>query len=107
MKNVPNDIKDCPIFKAMVIFNSKWNMWVIYALEDEKTMRFGEIKKRIPDISNNILSSTLKGLEKLGLITKKQYNEVPPHTEYSLTKKAIALKPIFKEMWKWGEKYNK
>ena len=68
-------------------------------------MRFGELKKAIPDISNTVLTATLKALENQGLVLRKQFNEVPPHVEYSLTESAKALDKIFQIMREWGNRY--
>ena len=68
-------------------------------------MRFGELKKAIPDISNTVLTSTLKALENQGLVLRQQFNEVPPHVEYSLTESAKALDKVFQTMREWGNRY--
>lgn len=68
-------------------------------------MRFGELKKAVPDISNTVLTSTLKALENQGLVLRQQFNEVPPHVEYSLTESAKALDKVFQTMREWGNRY--
>lgn len=100
---IPSEIENCPIFKTMLLFQGKWNIWVIYELSKKDFIRFGELKKAIPDISNTMLTSTLKELEEIGLVHREQFNEIPPHVEYSATEKAKKLKPIFEAMWKYGE----
>ena len=52
-----------------------------------------------------MLTSTLRDLEELGIIHRQQFNEIPPHVEYSLTDKGKALLPVFVEIFKWGEAY--
>ena len=66
-------------------------------------MRFGELKKAYPNITNTMLTNTLRDLENLGIIHREQFNEIPPHVEYSLTEKGKALLPVFFEISKWGE----
>ena len=66
-------------------------------------MRFGELKKAYPNITNTMLTNTLRDLESLGIIHREQFNEIPPHVEYSLTEKGKALLPVFFEISKWGE----
>ena len=66
-------------------------------------MRFGELKKAYPRITNTMLTNTLRDLESLGIIRREQFNEIPPHVEYSLTEKGKALLPVFFEISKWGE----
>lgn len=68
-------------------------------------MRFGELKKAVPDISNTVLTSTLKALENQGIVLRQQFNEVPPHVEYSLTESAKALDKVFQTMREWGNRY--
>ena len=52
---------------------------------------------------NTMLTNTLRDLESLGIINREQFNEIPPHVEYSLTDKGKALLPVFFEISKWGE----
>lgn len=99
------EIEQCAIYKTIGIFQSKWNVWVLFELSRNQTMRFGELKKSIPSISNTMLTATLRDLEELGLVSRVQFNEIPPHVEYSATKKAAALKKVFQAMEEWGEKY--
>ncbi len=66
-------------------------------------MRFGELKKVYPRITNTMLTNTLRDLESLGIIHREQFNEIAPHVEYSLTEKGKALLPVFFEISKWGE----
>ncbi len=83
--------------------NGKWRTHIIFELCKHTSLRFGELKKSIPAITNSMLTSTLRDLEKLGIIYREQFNEIPPHVEYSLTKKGKALIPVFIEISKWGE----
>ena len=63
------------------------------------------LNKAVPDISNTVLTSTLKALENQGLVLRQQFNEVPPHVEYSLTESAKALDKVFQTMREWGNRY--
>jgi len=99
----PSD--NCLIRKALRLLNGKWRTYVLYELCRKPFMRFGEIKKAIPDITNTMLTSTLRDLEELGIINRQQFNEIPPHVEYSLTKSGTALLPIFYEIAKWSEEH--
>lgn len=99
------EIEQCAIYKTISIFQSKWNVWVLFELSQNQTMRFGQLKKSIPAISNTMLTATLRELEELGLVNRVQFNEIPPHVEYSATENAAALKTVFQAMEKWGENY--
>ncbi len=98
-------LEECSIYNTISLFQSKWNIWVLYELSQHKTMRFGELKKSIPSISNTMLTSTLRNLEVLKLIKRVQFNEIPLHVEYSANDSAIALKAVFEAMEKWGNQY--
>ena len=107
MDMTPDEIVNCPIYKTMEIFQGKWNAWILFELGRNETMRFGELRKAIPGISNTVLTTTLRDLENYGLVERIQYNEIPPHVEYKATESAKDLGDIFKAMWIWGEKHIK
>lgn len=95
---------DCPMRKTLELLSGKWRTHIIYELCRNESMRFGELKKAYPHITNTMLTNTLRDLEKLGIVHREQFNEVPPHVEYSLTEKGKELLPVFYEIAKWGEK---
>lgn len=96
---------DCPMRRTLEMLSGKWRTHIIYELCKQPTRRFGELKKAIPYITGAMLTSTLRDLEKIGIVHREQFNEIPPHVEYSLTEKGRALLPVFTELHKWGEKY--
>lgn len=95
---------DCPVHRTLELLSGKWRTHIIYELCKHKSMRFGELKKAYPYITNTMLTNTLKDLANMGIIDRKQFNEIPPHVEYSLTEKGKELLPVFFEISKWGEK---
>lgn len=99
------DENNCPVTKVLNLLNGKWTTHVIYELERHQSIRFGELKKAMPSITNAMLSSTLKMLETQGIVLRKQYNEVPLRVEYSLSESGKAMLNIYYEMAVWGEKY--
>lgn len=105
MKDVNYQLDECPVQKILNLFQGKWNLRIIYELSKDESMRFGELKKAVPDISNTVLTSTLKALENQGIVLRQQFNEVPPHVEYSLTESAKALDKVFQTMREWGNRY--
>ena len=105
LETVTEEIAACPIYKTMMLFQSKWSVWILFELSKADSVRFGELKKAIPGISNTMLSSTLKELHEKKLVARKQFNEIPPHVEYSSTDSAKALKEVFIAMEKWGDTY--
>ena len=96
---------NCPIRRALGLLNGKWRTYVLYELCRHPSLRFGEIKKAIPLITNTMLTATLRDLEKLGIVSREQFNEIPPHVAYSLTDSGKALLPVFFEIAKWSEAY--
>jgi DNA-binding HxlR family transcriptional regulator len=91
----------CPVTGMLQLIGGKWKPVILYCLRSEKR-RFGEIAARIPDLSRKVLTQQLKELEEDGLVTRKQYNEIPPRVEYELTELGKSLAPVLNEMEKWG-----
>ncbi len=96
-----NETTDCPITAILEIIGGKWKPVILYNLTFG-TRRFGEIGVRIPTISRKVLTEQLKELEKHGLIVRKQYKEIPPRVEYSITELGMSLSRIFDEMVVWA-----
>ena len=97
---------NCPVTDLILMLQGKWKNQVIYAMSLNDTIRFGRLKKEVPGITNTMLTNTMRELEADGLIHREQFNEIPPHVEYSLTEKGRNLFPIFYEMLKWGLRYG-
>lgn len=96
---------NCPMRRTLELLSGKWRTHIIYELCKNPTMRFGELKKAYPHITNTMLTNTLRDLEELGIVHREQFNEIPPHVEYSLTEKGKELLPVFFELAKWGENH--
>ena len=101
MKKVLNPTA-CPVTATVNLIGGKWKTIILFVLS-EKTRRFGEIAARMPNISRKVLTDQLKELETDGLIFRKQYNEIPPRVEYSLTELGVSLTPILEDMAAWGK----
>ncbi len=102
-----NEILDNPKTKAHVdgiipLLHGKWELQIMLEVCRADVLRFGEYKKRLPKITNSVLTTALRNLESWGLITRTQYNEIPPRVEYSPTEKGRSLLPICYEIIKWG-----
>ncbi len=93
---------DCPITYTLSILEGKWKWLIIWVLEEEGILRYGQLKRFLPNISHKMLSQQLKELEKMQLISRKAYQQIPPKVEYSLTKKGNTLLPIIDRMCEWG-----
>jgi DNA-binding HxlR family transcriptional regulator len=95
------DNNACPFTATIALIGGRWKGIILYLLSDH-TRRFGEIAARMPSISRKVLTQQLKELETDGLISRKQYKEIPPRVEYSLTDLGQSLKPILNDMAIWG-----
>lgn len=106
MKNTLKEkiFADCPIRNVLARISDKWSLLIIYTLSKEaNAMRFNFIQKSIPDISQKMLTSTLRTLVTDGYVTRTVYAEVPPRVEYSLTPRAMTLMPIVNELIDWAQ----
>ncbi|MCH5275261.1 MAG: helix-turn-helix transcriptional regulator [Lachnospiraceae bacterium] len=91
---------------TLSLINGKYKMTILYTLMEFGVVRFNEMKKYIGDISYKTLSSTLKELESDQLINRKEYPQIPPKVEYSLTERGKSLIPILDGMCEWGDKHR-
>ena len=101
-----NKFYHCAMDITMDYIGGKWKTVVLWYLID-KTLRFGELKKQIPDITEKMLSIQLKNLEEDGLVERVEYDEVPLRVEYSLTDFGKTLIPVLKAVAKWGRTLGK
>ena len=93
---------NCPIRNVLSRVGDKWSMLVLFTLESNNNQRFKELQRNIPDISQKMLSTTLKMLEADGLILRVAFPEIPPRVEYSLTKKGESLLPLINNLISWA-----
>ena len=96
-------VLDSPLSAAINVIGGKWKTIILYMLSD-KTLRFGELKKSIPKITQKMLTQQLRELEADGLVTRVAYSEIPPRVEYSLTDYAKELGPILGQLCEWGSR---
>lgn len=95
---------NCPIRNILSRLGDKWSMLVLVTLNTNGTMRFSDINKTIGDISQRMLTVTLRTLEADGLVKRKVYPEVPPKVEYSLTGMGFSLIPHVEALIQWAQK---
>ncbi len=93
---------NCPLTFALNIIGKKWRLPIIWALSKNEFMRYNELKRVIDGITNMMLTQTLKELELHDIIKRKQFNEIPPRVEYSLTDNGEDLIPALKALANWG-----
>lgn len=104
---IKNELKDtlyptCPIRNILSRVGDKWSMLVLITLNEHGVMRFNELRRNIPDISQKMLAEVLKALEADDLVSRKVYAEVPPRVEYKLTERALTLIPLINNLIQWA-----
>ena len=105
-KGIVTDQGNCPVTPLLQKLQGKWKSRILYELCIHDPARFGVIRKDLPGITNAVLASALRELEKDGLIRRKQFNEIPSHVEYSFTEKGRDLMPVFYQIMIWGFKHE-
>ncbi|MEL3973325.1 helix-turn-helix domain-containing protein [Rossellomorea oryzaecorticis] len=93
----------CSIEYTLNKVGGKWKLVILWHLAYDGKQRYNEMRRLLPGITHKMLSQQLKELEGEGLIVRKQYNEVPPKVEYSISEKGLTLKPLLEEMHRWGK----
>ena len=94
---------DCPIRNILARISDKWSILVLFTLNQSALMRFNALQKNIPDISQKMLTVTLRTLEEDGFVRRQVYAEVPPRVEYSLTDRAVSLLPHINSLITWAK----
>ncbi|HEY3388828.1 MAG TPA: helix-turn-helix domain-containing protein [Prolixibacteraceae bacterium] len=105
MKELDLQYPTCPIRNVMCRFGDKWSLLILFSLPTDGKLRYKELLKAVPDISQKMLSSTLKRLEEDHLIFRKAYAEIPPRVEYSLTEMGKSLMPVLYQMIGWSQEH--
>lgn len=92
----------CPIAYALNIIVGKWKLPIICTLSQHEMLRYGQLKKAIPGITNMMLSQSLHELQEDDIIQRVQYMEIPPRVEYSMTSAGKSLLPALEMLAQWG-----
>lgn len=99
------DLPTCPVETTLFFLSTKWSALILRDLMDGPR-RFNELRRSIGHISQKVLTSNLRQMEKHGLLTRTVYAEVPPRAEYELTELGASLKPVLDTLRWWGEIYS-
>lgn len=94
----------CSIEYTLSFMGGKWKPIILWHLGVDGVHRYGELKKRMPGINHKMLTQQLKELLDDGLIIRKEYPQIPPKVEYSISQKGETLMEILKMMHEWGRK---
>lgn len=95
----------CPIRQVLDRFGDKWSILVVELLSHKGKLRFSEISKHIGDISQKMLTVTLRSLEADGLISREFFPEIPPRVEYELTELGKSLIGPINNLLHWGQEH--
>ena len=106
-QNAYEEKPKCPIIYALDIVGQKWKIPIMWHLAEQEAIRYNELKRSVPGITNIMLTKSLQELEAHQLVKRVQYNTVPPKVEYSLTERGKTLLPVFVELHVWGEEQIK
>lgn len=93
---------NCHARDVLARVGDTWSVYVIHILGDARTLRFNELRKEVDGISQRMLTVTLRGLERDGLVARTVYAEVPPRVEYSLTPLGVTLRQILRGLVAWA-----
>lgn len=94
----------CPLPPLFEKISGKWKLLILYNLSHANVLRFSDLYRSIPEVSQKVLTSQLRDLERDGLVNRKVHPEVPPRVEYSLTAKGVSLCPVLSLLADWAAK---
>lgn len=94
----------CSVEAALDVIGGKWKGVVLFHLLD-KTLRFGELQRSMPNVTRRMLTLSLRELEAAGLVHREVYKQVPPKVEYSLTEYGQTISPLIRSLRAWGDEY--
>ena len=95
----------CPYVTAQKVLTGKWSIYIMYLLSDGP-VRFNELQRRMPEeMTHTTFSRQFKVLEREGLIVRKEYQQIPPKVEYSLSEIGIKFKEVLSVLEEWGNEY--
>ena len=92
---------NCPMEMTIDLIGGKWKALLLWNLS-VRTLRFGELQRQFPQLTQKMLTQQLRELVRDGLISRKSYDEMPPRVEYSLTEFGSTIMPVLQAMNRWG-----
>ena len=96
----------CPLEYGLSIFGGKWKSRIICVLAKKDILRYSEIRKEMTNITDAVLATSLKELIQDEIIKRKQFDEIPPRVEYSLSSKGKSIIPILQTICQWADAYQ-
>lgn len=95
-------LTDTPFGYTLSVIGGKWRLVILYWLVEYHTLRFNELHRKIGTITYKTLSTQLKEMEADGLVIRREYPQIPPKVEYSLSDRGYSLLPVMEAMCEWG-----
>jgi DNA-binding HxlR family transcriptional regulator len=92
----------CPAERTLDVIGGRWKVPILWHLL-QGTLRFSELRRALPGVTQKMLTQQLRELERAGVVRRRVYPQVPPKVEYSLTDRGSSLKPVVDAMCKWGK----
>ena len=99
------EVNITPFAYAMSLIGGKWKMHILFWLWKKEVLRYSELKRTVGKITHKMLSTQLKELEADGLIVRREYPQVPPKVEYSMSERGLTLMPVLKSLCEWGNEH--
>ncbi len=103
---MPKKEVSCPVEVTLELISGRWKVLIIHQLL-EGTQRFNELQRKLRGITHRTLAKQLREMEAHELIIRRDYQEIPPRVEYSLSPLGLSLKNILAAMHEWGDQYSK
>ena len=97
----------CPLEYGLTLFGGKWKSRIICVLAEKGTLSYSILRKEMGNISDAVLAATLKELLQDGIVTRRQFDEIPPHVEYCLSEKGQSVVPILQSICAWSDIFYK
>lgn len=100
-----NKFPGCPVEATLNFIDGKWKGVILYHLMLEGTLRFNELRRRVPSVAQRMLTKQLRELEEAGLLSRTVFPVVPPRVDYALTQRGESLKPVIMALKAWGDEH--
>ncbi|MFA5591907.1 MAG: helix-turn-helix domain-containing protein [Micavibrio sp.] len=97
----------CPVEVTLEAVAGRWKVMIIHQLLDDGPKRFNQLQRELKNITHRTLTKQLREMEERGLINRKDYGQIPPRVEYSLSPLGKTLKPVLMAMHEWGKKNDR
>jgi DNA-binding HxlR family transcriptional regulator len=92
----------CPLEYGLAVFGGKWKSRIICVLAEKKVLRYSALRREMTDIADPVLAAALRELMEDGVVQRRQYEEIPPRVEYSLTDRGVSAVPILQSICRWS-----